>query len=164
MQIDLAMSPLDDDAFDAALSEFGAPDRETFGIGQMVNYVLSSDPASVPVADIRKMKIRLKRTGYTPPDAVVDDEWSPTWQSAFRRAEADGFERVRSGKHFLAATTQEGAEFLSWLAPENVWKGLVLSPNSPAAASIRLSDLNRLSWKPGPKAVAYRVFRAILPV
>lgn len=125
-RFDLAASTIDDDALEQTVSLFGGPepDQRGFGMSDILQEVLSRDPKSIPVTSLQQTQQSLVRMGYADPAVPQNGEWSPYWNSAFRRSDRDAYEQVRGGKGVFSATTEDFFRYLGYTVPTEVIKAV----------------------------------------
>lgn len=124
-RFDLAASTIDDDALEYSVSLFGGPEygKEGFGMSTVLNELLSREPQSVPVTDLRTLQEGLVNTGYAA-GVEPDGAWSPYWNGAFRRSDRDARDLVSSGKHYLSAPTKKFFEYMYYSVPKGVLEAM----------------------------------------
>ena len=127
VQFDLARSPLSDDELEAAVDKFRDTPQERigWGISSMLQEVLSTEPATVPVSDLKALQTRLVQTGYVSPDMEATGQWDDSWYSGLRRAEWDQKQKVMSGHHWGAVDLETGLRALAYMLPASVLQGVV---------------------------------------
>lgn len=127
VQFDLARSPLSDDELEAAVDKFRdtPQERSGWGISTMLQEVLSTEPKTVPITDLKALQTRLVQTGYVSPDMEPTGDWDDSWYSGLRRAEWDQRQKVMSGHHWGAVDLETGLRALSYLLPASVLQGVV---------------------------------------
>jgi len=125
MSYDLARSPLSDDELDEALQAFAPDERPTWGLSDLLSDMLSREPQTVSVSNLRRLQRNLILQGYTSPDAALTGTWDPSWHAAFTRLERDAREEQLRGHHPGAAPIEAGVRLITATLPSVAWQNIV---------------------------------------
>lgn len=132
MQFDLARSPIPDDELEEAVDAFrenagqGARSHAGWGFAPILQELLTREPASVPVDDLKLLQSNLKRQGYLPPDYEPTGTWDPSVDHvALRRFERDNHDEQMRGHHVGAAPIEAGLRLITNTLPSRVFQGIV---------------------------------------
>ena len=135
VQFDLARAPIPDDQLEGVLGEFGVELGNGWGIADITHRLLSGQPDTEGVADIRKLQENLKLQGYLPPTYNPTGVWNDQDYIALRQADRDAMDAQRSGKSLLAAPVATGMKLITDTLPSRVWQGVVGAAKGLAAQS-----------------------------
>ena len=97
----------------------------SWGVSDLLNEMLSREPARVATPDIEQLQTNLIEQGYARPDTPVDGVWNPSYQSAFSRMERDAFESQQSGNKVGSTSVADAIKYLSYTTPQGVWQGIL---------------------------------------
>jgi len=125
VQFDLARSPISDDELDEFATAYGVPPKQGFGIADVAHELLSAQPRSIPVRDLIDLQNNLRDQGYLPPTYVATGVWDDLSYSAFKRADRDATDLMRSGKGFLSGALEAGVRTLTATLPSFIWQNTV---------------------------------------
>jgi hypothetical protein len=126
-QFDLARTPLSDDDLEQVVNEFRDQPQphQGWGLAEGLQQLLSREPHRVPVSDIKALQTNLVASGYAPPDATLDGQWTPSWYAAFRRFDRDNFYSQQAGRHWYSAPIESGIRAITNTLPSRVFQGIV---------------------------------------